>query len=95
MNLSLLVLAYVALAMACYLPYNNVAFLNQTYLAEYLEDINSNPTTGWASVVLGDSAKTPWPPRPGPFTTPSEFVYCFRTANDRAKLGDVGKSLVH
>jgi hypothetical protein len=85
MKLSLLFLAYVALVVACYLLYNNIAFLNQTYLPEFSDDISSNPTTGWASVVLGDSAKTPWPPRPGPFTTPSEVVYCFRTANGRAK----------
>jgi hypothetical protein len=90
MKLSLLLLAYVALAMVCYVLYNNIAFLNQIYLSEFLEDINSNPTTRWAFAVLGDSAKTSWPPRPRPSTRPQEVPYCFRTANDREKLGDIG-----
>jgi hypothetical protein len=89
MQLVVLLLAYMALAMACYVHHHNIAFLNQTYLSEFLEETNSNLTTGCFSVAFGESAETPWPPRPGPYTQPAEVTYCFRTANDREKLADV------
>jgi cytochrome c oxidase assembly factor CtaG len=35
MRLAILLFAYIALAKACYMSYNNIAFLNQTYLSGF------------------------------------------------------------
>lgn len=54
-------LAFVALATACYFPFNDAHFNNVTYTTEVFANVNAGPDIGWTSVVNGDSAVKSWP----------------------------------
>ena len=88
---------YTALASACYVPFNDVRFLNSTFFSEFLANDTSHPDTGWASVVLGDTFRQPWPKVPEPPTDlPGTaglitIPYCYRTAKDREDLQETFK----
>jgi hypothetical protein len=85
-------LTLVALASACYFPFNDARFINTTYAAEVIANMNSQPDMGWNTIVVGDSLIKPWAPTPAPPTDlPGEqglvtIPYCYRTPEDRAAL---------
>ncbi|KAH3908083.1 hypothetical protein HBI56_192880 [Parastagonospora nodorum] len=85
-------LAFVAVATACYFPFNDAHFTNVTYATEVFANLNPQSDMGWTSVVNGDSAVKPWPLVPAPPTDlPGEeglvtVPYCYKTAEDRVAL---------
>jgi len=90
-----IVLAFVALVSACYVPFNDVRFTNATFASEFFAAVKNDAGQGWASIVVNNSPVKPWPLVPAPPTdVPGDeglvtIPYCYRTAEDRIALQEV------
>jgi hypothetical protein len=71
---------YAALVTACYLPLNNVRYVNRTLWDEDRTNLASHgPNLGWVTVVGGNNAAQPWPRDSARRSALITIQYCYAT----------------